>query len=138
MKFTVRGVNVSLTPSLERYATEKLTKPFSRLWGRSAEYEGLTLDIELKRVTAHHRKGSVWRAAAKVHLPQKSFFAAADADELHAAIDLLEEELERELSKIKERLRSRFLRGARRARESLRFHRLARFLRRGRRREEGI
>jgi ribosomal subunit interface protein len=138
MKFTVRGVNLTVTPSLERYATAKLTKPFERLWGRSVEYEAITVGIELKHVTAHHRKGLVWRAAASVRLPQKSFFAAVDADELHAAIDLLEEELDRELSKIKERLRSRFLRGARRARELLRFHRLARFLWRGRRREEGI
>lgn len=139
MNLAVRGVGVSLTPSLERYAREKLTRPIERLMSHDAVFETITVSVELKRETVHHRKGILWRAAANVQLPEGWLYAEARADELHAAIDLLEEELERKLSKFKGRLRSRFLRGARQARELIRFHRLARFLWRGRRRRnEGL
>ena len=62
MKLAVRGVKVSLTPSLQNYIEDKLVSPVRRLLGGSLA-ESAVLDVELIRETTHHRKGNVWEEA---------------------------------------------------------------------------
>lgn len=137
MKLTVKGVNLSVTPSLGRYVDEKLIRAVEKLIGGGV-HEAAVLDIELIRNTGHHKKGAVWTAAANLRLPQKVIWQKCDADEMHSAIDGLEDILKREVKKYKERSRSRELRGSRRAKKTLHLDRSARFYRKGRIRQEGV
>ena len=137
MRVVVKGVNLTLSPSLRRYVDEKLVASVERLLARHPAHDAATLELELILGSRHHRKGKVWEAVANLALPQHHFWHRAHAEEMHEAIDELEDVLKREIKKYKERSRSRLLRGARQAKKDLRFDRSARLYRKGRIREEG-
>lgn len=137
MKLVVKGVNLSITPSLRRYADEKLVRPVEKLLGRHKAYPAAALELELKHGTRHHKKGRVWEAVANFQLPAKHFWHRAFGEDIRTAIDELENVLKRELTKYKERSRSRELRGARQAKKDLHFARSARLYRKGRIWQEG-
>jgi len=119
MKLVVKGVKVSLTPSLKDYVEKKLDSPVRRLLGGSLA-ESAILDVELIRETTRHKKGDVWEAAANLQLPQARLYEKVKSSEAHAAVDELEDVLKNEIKKYKERTRSRLLRGARQAKKD--FH----------------
>lgn len=136
MKLVVKGVKVSLTPSLRDYVEKKLVFPVKRLLGGSLS-ESAILDVELIHGTTHHKKGNIWEAAANLRLPRARIYEKVKSSEAHAALDELEDILKREIKKYKERTRSRLLRGARQAKKDFHFSRSARLWRQGRIREEG-
>lgn len=138
MKTTLKGVNLTLTPSLHRYVEEKLVDSIKRLLSGHVADEASVLDIELIHSTKHHKKGNVWGAAANLRLPQENFWKKVSAEEIHTAVDGLEDVLKREIKKYKERSRSRLLRGARQAKTLLHLDRSARPTRKGRLRREGL
>ncbi|RJQ36758.1 hypothetical protein C4552_02600 [Candidatus Parcubacteria bacterium] len=138
MKLVVKGVGLTVTPSIRRYVGEKIVEPVAKLLGRDPAYAAAVLELELIRDTRHHRKGIVWSAAANCKLPQKQLWQRADAEDIHAAIDGLADILKRDITKVKERSRSRLLRGARRAKKDLHLSRAARLYREGRIRDESI
>ena len=138
MKLVVKGVGVIVTPSLRRYIGEKIVQPVAKLLQRDPAYDTTVLELELIRDTRHHRKGVVWSAAANCKLPHKQFWQRADAEDIHAAIDELADTLKRDITKVKERSRSRLLRGARRAKKDLHLSRAARLFREGRLRDESM
>lgn len=137
MKLVVKGINLTITPSLARYVEEKLVDPVGKFLGRHAAYRASALELELIHGTRHHRKGKIWEAVANLQLPHKHIWHRVFAEDIHAAIDELEDALKRELTKYKERSRSRLVRGARQAKKELRFDRSARLFRKGRIRQEG-
>ena len=138
MKLTVKGVNFLLTPSLRRYVDEKLVRSVTKLIGRDPVWQATALDLELVCESHHHRKGTFCKAVANLKLPGQQFRHAAEAEDIHAAVDGLEEILKREVTKYKERSRSRLLRGARQAKKAIHLDRSARLYRTGRIREEGV
>ena len=138
MKLVVKGVNLTLTPSLRRYVDEKLVDAVEKLLARHPAYPATTLELELIYGSRHHRKGKIWEAVVNMRLPQKQVWQKVVAEDIHAAIDALADVLKRELKKYKERSRSRLLRGARQAKKDLKFSRLARLYRKGRIRQEGM
>lgn len=129
---------MTLTPSLRRYAEGKIVRAVEKLLARHPSLESATLDLELIHQTEHHRKGKVWEAAANLSLPGKQFWQRATAEDIHSAIDELEEILKRELTKYKERSRSRELRGARQAKKDFHLSGSARLYRTGRIKDEGF
>ena len=137
MKLAVKGVGLSVTPSLRRYADEKLFKTAEKLLRRHPTFEAAALELELIYATRHHRKGRIWEAIMNLQLPGKHVWQRTFGEDIHAAIDELGDHLKRELTKYKERSRSRILRGARRAKKDIRFARAARLYRKGRIRQEG-
>jgi len=137
MKLAVKGVNLSITPSLRRSVEEKLVRTVERLIGRQPAYDAAVLNLELIHATRHHKKGTVWEAMVNLQLPQRHVWQKVSGEDIYEAIDLLEGILKRELTKYKERSRSRILRGARRAKKDLHLSRSARLYRHGRIRNEG-
>ena len=139
MRFTITGRNLQLRPSIGVYAKEKLAKLFGRHFKDPAVSQAVTVDIEFSRVTRHHRKGMVWKADAVVILPKhkEPLYAEVTDEDIHSAIDILSEEVEREIQKYKGKFVSLARRGARVAKKDLRLDPAARLYRRGRIREEG-
>ena len=133
----MKGVNFTLTPSLRRYADSKIVRTVEKLLGHHPSFEAATLDLELVQGTRHHKKGMIWEAAANLQLSGKQIWQKTSAQDIHAAVDELEEILKRELTKYKERSRSRQRRGARQAKKDIHLDRSARLYRTGRIRNEG-
>lgn len=138
MKLAMKGVNLKLTPALRRYVDGKLARSIEKLLGRHPAYEAATGEIELICPPPHHKKGKIWEAALVMRLPQMRFSQRAQDEDIYAAVDKLEDMAKRELTKYKERSRSRLLRGARRAKKDFHLDRSARLNRAGRIRQEGI
>lgn len=138
MKLAVKGVNLTLTPSLQRYVNKKLIRSIEKLLGRHSAYPAVTGEIELVCPPPHHKKGKIWEASLAIQLPRKQFSQRVQAEDIYAAVDKLEDMVKRELTKYKERSRSRLLRGARRVKKDLRLDRSARLYRSGRIRQEGV
>ncbi|MBI2055611.1 MAG: ribosome-associated translation inhibitor RaiA [Candidatus Sungbacteria bacterium] len=137
MKFTLKGVNIGVTPSLRDYVDKKLVDPIKKLLAEPVR-GSLTLDVELVHETRRRKKGDLWEARANLQMPQARVYERSRASELHAAIDDLEVLLKAEIKKQKERLRAKMLRGARQAKKYLHLDRGARLYRQGRIREEGV
>lgn len=138
MKLVVKGVNLTITPSLREYLDDKLVRQVEKLLAAHSSFSAAVLDLELIRRTTHHKKGQVWEAVADLKLPQTTLWKRAVAEDIHAAIDQLEDSFKREIKKYKERSRSRELRGARQVKKDLHLDRSARLYRRGRIRNEGM
>ena len=57
--------------------------------------------VEIEKETKHHRKGDIFRAEARVHLPGKTLVAISERDDLKLAIVEVKDELQQEIKKYK-------------------------------------
>lgn len=137
MRITIRQKNLEITPALATYVESKVVKPVRRLLKWVSEKELPILDLELGRSTRHHQKGKVYQARASLALDGKLLRAEVDDVDIRTALDLLQEELEREILSYKNRLTALARRGSRQAKRLLRFAPAARFREPKRVREEG-
>lgn len=110
MRSRTQVKNTTLTPALEEYIQEKLIRPLERLF---SEDEMPILDVEIELTTRHHKKGPVWRAEANFSLGKVLLRAEHFGEDVHEAIDLVEEEIMREVKKFREKMRTKERSGAR-------------------------
>jgi ribosomal subunit interface protein len=96
MQVAIKGINVDVTTALAEYTQNKI--------GGLVKFypETLRMDVELERTTQHHQKGeNLFRSSAKAFVPGHSFYAEASAADLYGAIDILRDELKKEMSRFK-------------------------------------
>ncbi len=137
MRVNIRQKNIEITPALREYIDEKIIRSAEKFLQNKASTDLPILDVEVERTTGHHRKGDVFRVAAKLCAGQQCFYANARGADVRAVCDVLEEELEREMYGRKNKITAMFRRGARVFKKSMRFDPAARFWRKGRIRDEG-
>ncbi len=137
MKLSLRSKNLIVTPALKIYIESKLLKPLQRLLKKAVLQESLILDLVISRSTRHHRKGKVYRAEANLKIDGTMLRAEVEHEDVRASCDLLEEELERQISTYKNRSRAVNFRSARQFKKDLHLDRSARIFRKGRIRNEG-
>lgn len=137
MRVNIRQKNIEVTPILREYIEEKIIRVAEKFLHKQAPADLPILDVEVERTTGHHRKGEIYRVAAKLCGGKQCFYAHARSTDVRAACDLLEEELEREMYGRKNRITAIFRRGARVFKKNIRFDPAARFWRKGRIRDEG-
>ena len=137
MRVNIRQKNIEVTPALREYIEEKIIRVAEKFLQALASTDLPILDVEVERMSAHHRKGDVYRVAAKLCGGNQCFYATARHGDVRAACDLLEEELEREMYGRKNRITAMFRRGARVFKKNMRLDPSARFWRKGRIRDEG-
>lgn len=111
---SIKGTNVELTESIldtiekKLFALEKFTQQFEPV---------VELLVEVGKTTRHHKTGPFWRAEATLHVPHAVLRAEATDIGLYGAIDLLKDELVRQIKGYKEKSKAKMLRGARRAKK---------------------
>ncbi len=138
MRITIRQKNLEVTPALRDYIDKKVVKPVEKILSHIAGSDLPVLDLGVLRNTKHHRKGKVYQIDASLSIGKTLLRAEVDDEEIHAACDLLGEELLREVAKFKTRRTSVERRGSRRAKKLFHFAAGARLNPQGRVREEGI
>ncbi len=106
----IRATGLSITEPVRAYAEEKLGSVLKFADSKSGP---VTLDVELERTTSHHQKGEIFRAEVSVHIAGDLLRAEATDANLYAAIDLVREEIIRELKNKKGKRESLFRRGHR-------------------------
>ena len=142
MRINIKATNFDLTPSLKKYIEDKigdLEKFIQKVGkeGRSFKKGKPPCEawVEVGRTTFHHRKGEVFRAEVQLKVPGKSLRAEAEQEDLHAAINEVRDDLQRELRKYTNKAAARYKRGARRIKEFFRFAPSARFRKRFKRKK---
>lgn len=91
MRITIAGNKVEVTPALNDYITEKMTK----------------VEKRFKQITNCHVVFSVGKkfqqkVEATIHLSQKDIHASSEHEDMYAAIDELIDKLDRQVVKHKE------------------------------------
>lgn len=111
MNVSLKGTGIEIAKSIREYFDEKIVRLVEKLVKKD---DGLIkLDLEAERTTRHHRHGKIFRAEAKLSIGSLVLYADAVGENLHEAIDLLEEELEKEIKKFKGKRVARERKGAR-------------------------
>jgi putative sigma-54 modulation protein len=96
--------NIDVTPALEDYLQKKfaqLEKFVTAIGGKNPT----ELTVEVERTTNHHRKGPIYRAAAKLHLGKVTLRAEKEAEDVRIAIDAAKDTLREEIEKYKDKMR---------------------------------
>lgn len=126
MKITIEASGVELTPALKIYIENKL-KTLFKIAGKLEGEADAEILVEVSRTTKHHNKGPVFRAEGNLKLKKILFRAEADGESMRAAVDILKDELKREIVNFKERSASKGRRDERSAKKTLRLSKDARF-----------
>ncbi len=136
MNYSLKATNLELDPSLRRYIDDKLNRDVGKLFTRIA-YPAKAW-IEVGRISAHHRKGNVYRAEMQLHLPGASIRGEAEDSDIRVAIDNVRDEVASQVKKYKTKHGALAKRRARAVKKFIRFTRGIRGRRGSRIREEGV
>lgn len=109
MKINLKTKNFSLTPSIKNYLEQKLNYLDKFLIFDDSTF----VNVELSKVTKHHRKGNVFKAEINLNVPGRLIRAAAEEWDLRVAIDRARDNLRREIRNNKEKNASFYKKGAR-------------------------
>ncbi len=126
MRITIEAAGTELTPALKTFIESKLRtlgKLIEKLEGNS-EAE---IVIDVSRTTKHHHKGLVFKAVGNLKLGKTLLRAEANGEGVRVAVDVLKDELKREIVGFKEKFSVLSKRGARSAKKDIRLSKDARF-----------
>lgn len=101
MNIIIKG-SIEITPALEIYIQKKFAA-LEKLVNAINKTNLAELTLEIGRTTNHHRKGDVYRAAAKLHLAKVTLRAEEEAEDIRIAIDAVKDTLREEIEKNKDK-----------------------------------
>lgn len=118
MRLNIKATNIELTTAIRDYVEEKIGFGLERLLD-SSDTSVLT-DVEVGKTTRHHQKGDIFRAEVNLHMAGVNLRAEAEAEDLYSAIDLVQDEISREITSRRQKQVALFRRGARAFKETVR------------------
>jgi putative sigma-54 modulation protein len=94
MKINIKATGIELTPAISDYVHKKV----SSLEKYLEKGSDVVAQVEVGKSTQHHKSGEVFRA--EVHLIGAGFdlYAASEQTDLYAAIDVVKDEISRNLT----------------------------------------
>lgn len=101
MKIIIKATNTTLTPSIKEYVEEKiggLDRFLAHLDPGLIEAR-----VEIGRIDRDQRQGAVFRAEVNLYTGRELLRSESRQENLHAAIDVVRDELAREIKKTKEK-----------------------------------
>ena len=125
MKIIIKGTNIKLSPSINQYIEEKIGGLEKFL--KKFNPELIEARVEVGKITRGQRQGDIFRAEINLSINGQLFRAEKTEESLMAAIDLVKDELSREIRKHKDKQATAFVRGARSWKKFWRLSPLARF-----------
>lgn len=108
MKIILKATDVKLTPEMKDYIEEKIGGLKKFLPTKLAEAR-----VEVGRITRGQKQGNVFRAEVNLKIDGQLFRAEQQEEDLLAAIDVVKDELKREIYHFKDKKMTLFRRGAR-------------------------
>lgn len=107
---TIKGTNLRITEAIDAYLRKKIDHIEKFL-----QPVGLPKDVfvEIVKTTQHRKKGPYFRCEVNIRLPKKILRAEATTFDLYAAIDLVRDELERQVRAYRDKMKSSPIRAAR-------------------------
>ena len=125
MKIIIKGKNIKLSPSVNQYIEEKIggLKKFLKKFNP----ELIEARVEIGKITRGQRQGDIFRAEVNLNINGKLLRVAKTEESLPAAIDLVKDDLAKEIKDYKDKRITQFIRGARSWKKFWRLSPLARF-----------
>ena len=105
---SIKATNTELTPAIAEYVRKRIAMLDKVV---DAEDTSARVSVEVGKTTHHHQKGDLFRAEFNVHIAGHDFRAAAEKDDLYAAIDEVRDEIIREVTGYKDKRRTLLRRG---------------------------
>ena len=94
MNIKISSVNFDKTPAIEDYVIKKI----SSLEKFLDKEQQIICDVELGKTTQHHKSGDIFKTEVNILLPgNNQFYAVAEESDLYSAIDIVRDEIEREI-----------------------------------------
>lgn len=116
MNIKIRSINFDLTPSIEEYVNKKVSS-LSKFLNSAEE---ILCEVEIGRTTRHHNSGDIFKAEINIMVPKgRQVYAVAEKPDLYTAIDIVRDEVEREIVTQKNKKDTLFRRGASRIKNLL-------------------
>lgn len=109
INISVKATNIELTPAMRSYAEEKIGMLEKLIDERDGDVRA---DVELERITAH-QSGEIFRAEVNFHTSHMSLRAESTQEDMYAAIDLVKDDVMRELRRTKNKNETMVRRGGR-------------------------
>ncbi|MFH1611651.1 MAG: ribosome-associated translation inhibitor RaiA [bacterium] len=125
MKIIIKGTNLELTPSIYHNIETKiggLNKFVKRI-----DPELVEARVEVGKITRGQKRGEIFRAEVNLNLNGQILRAEETGESLTAAIDLVKDEMAKEIKSLKDKQMTRYKRGARSLKKMMRINPLARF-----------
>jgi ribosomal subunit interface protein len=107
MNINIKTSNISLTEAITDYTTKRLKSVKQLLQNDTT----IRCDVELGRTTAHHKNGDIFRAEIHITGKEKDLYASAEEEDLYKAIDIVRDEILREVRSEKSKKISLIRRG---------------------------
>lgn len=97
MKINVKATGIELTPAISDYVDKKISA-LEKYFSQSPD---AVARVEVGRNTQHHKSGEVFKA--EVHIMGSGFdlYAVSESTDLYSAIDIVKDEIARELTRVK-------------------------------------
>ncbi|HOK35455.1 MAG TPA: ribosome-associated translation inhibitor RaiA [Candidatus Pacearchaeota archaeon] len=100
MEIQIKSNNIQLTESLRNYIEERINS--CERFIKKINFP-LRAEVEVEKITKHHRKGDIFRAEINLPLPGKLIHCESRKDDIYLAITDLKDKLQRELKEYKAR-----------------------------------
>lgn len=100
MRINEKGTNMKITEDIKDYLYKKLEHIEKFL---DPTDESVLCDVELGKVSKHHKNGDVFRTEINLHIAGKNFRAESEEEELFSSIDTAKDEMVRELKSNKDK-----------------------------------
>jgi len=125
MKIIIKATNIKLSPSINEYVNEKIGGLDKFL--KKFDPELTEARVEVGKITQGQRQGDIFRAEVNLRIDGHLIRVENTEESLLAAIDLVKDELQREIREYKDKQETKFIRGARSWKKFWRISPLARF-----------
>mgnify|MGYP003451400501 FL=1 len=112
MTINLQSKGMELTPAIHDYVIKRITNLEKLLEKLEMEGGSAVVSFDLSKNTNHHKAGSIFHADCRIQIKGEEFYGSADEEDLYVAIDVVKENLFREISKNKDRKQTLFKRGA--------------------------
>ncbi len=108
MNIKIRSKDYELTPAIEEYINKKLSS-LEKFLGS----DNVLCEVEIGKSTDHHKSGDIFRAEVNIALSgSEQFYAVAEESDLYASIDVVRDQIEREIVSNKNKKETVFRRSA--------------------------
>jgi len=117
MNINFQAKNIEITPAIHDYVVKRVTNLDKMLSQIESESEEVQVLFSLSKTTHHHKGGEVFHADCSINIKGKKFYSSVNKQDLYEAIDVVKENLFREISKNKDKKISLFHKGARKIKD---------------------
>ncbi len=100
MKIIIKATKLDLEPTIREYIETKIGS-LKRFIRRFEDKSDVKTEVEIARISKHHRHGNVFYAEINLYLPKKILRAEHFDWDIRVAIDKAKDKLQQEIEKYK-------------------------------------